>query len=69
MKKARIFLAIGIWTIVLPYLGFPIFWKNILFLFTGLIVIFFAYQMYKEYKILNKKNDIKIFDNFSENNN
>jgi len=65
MKRARILLILGIWVAILPYLGFPIFWKNILFTLTGLGLIYFGYILYKEAKI--KENPNKKFDSFSEN--
>lgn len=66
MKKARILLIIAIWTIVLPYLGFPSFWKNLLFILTGLAVAYVAYIIYKENKPKESVSK-KVFDNFSEN--
>lgn len=64
MLKARFVLILGIWLTILPYLGFPFFIKNILFVITGLILIYFSFVLYKEYK---KQNGEEIFDNFSEN--
>lgn len=51
MKKARIFLIIGIWVAILPYLGFPYSWKQTLFTLTGLGIMYFAYLIYKKEKI------------------
>jgi hypothetical protein len=65
MRKARIFLILGIWIAVLPYLGFPYSWKDILSTLTGLVIMFFSYNLFKEYKA--KENKPKSFDNFSEN--
>lgn len=65
MSKARIFLILGVWVSILPYLGFPYSWKNVLFTLTGLTVIFFSYVLYKEYK--TKENIKRTFDNFREN--
>jgi len=67
MSKARIILVLGTWVAILPYLGFPSSWKNILFTLSGLVLMYFSYIMYKN----SKKNDDgkKIFDNFRENNN
>ena len=67
MYKARIVLALGTWIAILPYLGFPYSWKDILTTLTGLVVICMSYLLYKDYKI--KENKEKTFDNFSENNN
>ena len=67
MFKARIVLALGTWIAILPYLGFPYSWKDILTTVTGLIVIYMSYLLYKDYK--SRENKEKTFDNFSENNN
>ncbi len=69
MQRARILLIFGIWTAVLPYLGFPLLWKNILFTLTGLVLICFAFILYKEFKIKTAKDPKKLFDTFSENRN
>ena len=61
MRKARILLILGTWVTVLPYLGLPYAWKNILFTITGLGLIYFSYVLYKNIK--KKRN----FDNFREN--
>jgi len=65
MRKARIFLMLGIWVAILPYLGFPYSWKNILFTISGLILIYLSYIVYSESKITEKKE--RTSDNFSEN--
>lgn len=67
MKRARALLAFGIWIAILPYLGFPISWKHLLFTLTGLALMYFSYIFYKEGK-LKQGIETKIFDNFSENN-
>jgi len=67
MFNARIFLISGIWVAVLPYLGFPIFWKNILFSATGIGLALFGSMIYREIKLKEKKD--AAFDNFSENSN
>jgi len=65
MRRARILLMFGIWVAILPYLGFPYSWKNILFSLSGLGLVYLSYVLYKEYKA--KKTIAKTFDNFSEN--
>lgn len=65
MNKARIILGLGIWVALLPYLGFPYFFKSILFVLTGLGLIYLSFLLYKESRDLNGRE--KIFDNFSEN--
>ena len=52
---------------ILPYLGFPNFWKNVLFSITGLGLIYFSYVLYKEWKLGEAKD--KSYENFSENEN
>ncbi|MBI5139721.1 hypothetical protein HZA26_03890 [Candidatus Nomurabacteria bacterium] len=63
MRKVRMLLITGVWVAILPYLGFPQFYKNLLFSLTGFVVMYFSYVWYRE----NKKED-KNFDTFSENN-
>ncbi len=65
MRKAYKLLILGIWVAILPYLGFPSFWKNILFSLSGLGLIYFSFVMYKNSKDKKKV----VFDNFSENSN
>ena len=72
MRKAYILLAFGIWVTILPFLGFPYSWKNVLVAITGLGIIYFSFVIYKESREPNingeggsKENN---FDNFSENN-
>lgn len=65
MSKPRILLLLGTWVAILPYLGFPYSWKNILFTISGLGLCYFSYIMYKEDKTGEKTKKI---DSFSENN-
>lgn len=65
MTKARILLILGVWVAVLPYLGFPSSWKDLLFIFSGIVLIYFSYVLYKDSKM--KEYPKKSFDNFSEN--
>ncbi len=66
MRKPYILLTLGIWVAVLPYLGFPLFWKNILFTISGLGLMYFSYTLYREHKH-SKKHHKETFENFSEN--
>ena len=67
MSRARKLLFLGIWVAVLPYLGFPAMWKNILFSLSGLALVYFSYILYTEH---NQKGFVtKVFENFSENHN
>jgi len=65
MLKARIFLFLGVWVSILPYLGFPSFLRNILFSVTGMVLVYLSFVLYKESKNFGKQK--KSFDNFSEN--
>jgi len=66
MRKAYILLILGVWVTVLPYLGFPYSWKDILMNFTGIGLVYLSFRLYKESKIKEIKEE-KTFDNFSEN--
>ena len=66
MHRARSLLLLGIWVAILPYLGFPYFWKNVLFTLSGIGLAIFASVLYKEHKARNVV-EKKIFDTFSEN--
>ncbi len=65
MLKARILLILGIMIALLPYLGFPYFWKDIFTTLVGIIIIGFSYLMYREIKDAEVGDEM--FDNFSEN--
>ena len=65
MSKARVILIMGTWVAILPYLGFPDFWRKILFTLSGLGLIYLSYLLYRQNKI--NSNHKKTFDNFSEN--
>ena len=67
MQKVRILLILGVFITILPYLGFPYSWKDVLYTLSGLVFIFLSYLLYKDYKV--KENQENTFDNFSENNN
>ncbi len=54
MMKEKTLFVLGIWIFCLPYLGFPVFWKNLLFVVTGLFVCMIAYLMYRHKKVLLK---------------
>jgi len=66
MSKAKIFLTIGAWVAILPYLGFPFVFKNILFTLTGFLIAYLSYLMYQDDKKKENTKE-KAFDNFSEN--
>ena len=66
MRKAYILLILGIWVMILPFLGFPFSWKDDLTALSGLGIIFVSYMFYKEFKRGEIKKT-KVFDNFFEN--
>jgi len=66
MKRERILLILGLWVAVLPYLGFPSAWKDVLFTLSGFGLVYISYVIYKE----SKREEVveeKTFENFSEN--
>ncbi len=57
MRKERTLFIIGLWVIILPFLGFPNNWRQIFFVITGFILIFLYYSFYKQAKTYQLKND------------
>ncbi len=66
MRKAYIFLILGIWVAVVPQLGFPYSWKDKLETISGLIIILVSFMLYNDFKKKQVKKE-KAFENFSEN--
>ena len=50
MRKEKTLLIIGLWVAVLSFMGFPNTWRKVLFLITGLAIMYLAYLFYLEYK-------------------
>ena len=50
MKKEKALLILGFWILILNFLGFPRMFKSILFVLSGLAIIFLAYIFYKRAK-------------------
>jgi hypothetical protein len=68
MRKARILLVLGLFIAILPYLGFPYSWKDVLFTISGFVLVFFSYLLFKDYKSKeDTKTKTETFDNFREN--
>lgn len=65
MRKARMFFIQGIWIAILPYLGFPYPFRNGLISLSGLLLAYFGFMMYKDFKAREEKK--RVFENFSEN--
>jgi hypothetical protein len=57
MRKEKTLFIIGLWVIVLPFLGFPGSWKTILFVLTGLALVYLSYLFYMEVKARLAKSD------------
>jgi len=51
MRKEKTLFIIGLWVAILPFLGFPINWRNILFVITGIAIMYLAYLFYLEVKV------------------
>jgi cbb3-type cytochrome oxidase subunit 3 len=67
MRKEKTLLIIGIWIMVLPFLGFTHSWRTILFLISGLAVIYLAYLFYLEYKSHKQNKEVVHENNFIDN--
>lgn len=70
MRKEKTLFIIGLWVTTLPFLGFPNNWRKILFLITGLAIMYLAYLFYLEVKVRSSKyiNNSKTFvDNININ--
>lgn len=50
MRKERTLFIIGLWVIILPFLGFPESWRKVLFIITGLMLFYLGYLFYTEAK-------------------
>jgi hypothetical protein len=64
--RANIYISFGAWLIIVPFLGIPVFWRNILIIVSGVCIIFVALRngvVAKNFKNENKtenNNDILI---------
>ena len=45
MSKQRAIFLLGIWVAILPFLGFPNFWRKMLFIITGLLLVYVSYTL------------------------
>jgi hypothetical protein len=50
MRKEKTLFIIGLWVIILPFLGFPTNWRKALFVITGVAIVYLAYLFYLEVK-------------------
>ncbi|MES2930190.1 MAG: hypothetical protein V4665_00180 [Patescibacteria group bacterium] len=47
MRKERTVFIVGLWVIILPFLGFPTSWRKALFVITGFALIYLSYRFYQ----------------------
>lgn len=57
MRKERTLLILGIWVMILSYLGFPSSWRSALFILTGLALVYLSYIFYKQAKARMPKDE------------
>lgn len=50
MKKEKLLFVLGLWVVILSFLGFPRTIKSILFILTGVMIMCLAYIFYKKGK-------------------
>ncbi len=67
MLQARILFSIGLWVAILPFLGFPKNIKNILFVLTGLFIIYIGLVVYKKIKLSKDSTKKNSAESFMEN--
>jgi hypothetical protein len=60
MRKERTLLILGIFVAILPYMGFYESWRKVLFIISGLSIVYIAYLFYTEAKLRLDKDDNKI---------
>lgn len=48
MRKEKTLLVIGLWVLILPFLGFSINSKKVLFVITGFAILYLGYLFYLE---------------------
>ncbi|MEA3399275.1 MAG: hypothetical protein U9R00_02040 [Patescibacteria group bacterium] len=63
MKKGKILFFLGLWVAILPFLGFPKNFKNILFIATGLGIMYIGYILYHKNKKINPNEMRPFVDN------
>ena len=67
MLQARILFTTGLWVAILPFLGFPKNIKNILFVLTGLFIIYIGLVVYKKIKLSKESTKKNFAESFMEN--
>ena len=72
MSKHSIIITLAIWVII-PFLGFPSFWRTLFLVFSGLGIIFYTFLLRNEYSSnshwgFGKKNDVYVENGVDYNN-
>lgn len=60
MRKERTLFFIGIWVAILPYLGFFESWRRVLYIITGVGLVYLAYLFYTESKARTGKDENRV---------
>ena len=60
MNKEKVLLILGVWLMILPFLGFPDLWKTILIVVTGLTVTYLSALIWKQVRVRNINNVAEI---------
>lgn len=71
MRKEKTLFIIGLWVAILSFLGFPNSWRKVLFLITGVSIMYLAYLFYLEVKVRLAKdvsNSKTFIDNIGDEN-
>ncbi len=50
MRKERTLFILGVWVAILPFLGFPNSWRQVLYIITGFALLYLAYLFYIQAK-------------------
>ncbi len=69
MRKEKALFFIGLFILILPFLGFPNSWKTVMYMIIGIIIMYLAYLFYVEVKDRLAKNSIEtktFIDNISD---
>lgn len=71
MSRYSIIITIAIWIIILPFLGFPSFWRTLLLVLSGLGIIFYTTMLRNEYSgsswSFGKDNDVYVENGIDHN--
>ena len=72
MSKHSIIITLAIWIIILPFLGFPSFWRTLFFVLSGLGIIFYTFLLRSESSnsssfSFDKNNDVYVENGIDHN--